>query len=233
MIFEKYQNKILKDNFMRTNQEYKNAALAVLRGRWVPAVIASVIYVGIIWCYLVPNVLSNFAVYGLLSIDLAVCKVLSIVPVFFMMLLVAPAGIGYANACLRLFREENANVAGNMVSYTFNGYWRNIWGVFLMRLFVSLWSLLLIIPGLIKYYSYALTPYLLKDFPELSANQCINLSIKMMKGHKLDLFCLYLSFVGWIMLAVFTGGIGLLWLVPYMSVAEAAFYQDVKAAYIK
>lgn len=218
---------------MRTNQEYKNSALAVLNGRWVPAVLSSVIYVGIIWGYAVPAVLSNFAVYGLISIDSGVCQVLSLASVLVMFLLVAPVGIGYMNACLRLYREENAGIAGNMFSYAFNGYWRNVWGMVLTRLFVLLWALLLIVPGLIKYYSYALTPYLLKDFPELSANQCINLSIKMMKGHKLDLFYLHLSFIGWIVPACLTGGIGCIWLVPYVSVAEAAFYQDVKAVYAK
>lgn len=218
---------------MRSNHEYKNAALAVLKGRWVPVVIASVIYAGIIWCCAVPGVLSNFAVFGLLPIDFTVCRVLSPVSGLAVFLLVAPVSIGFTNACLRLYREENANVAGNMFSYTFKGYWRNVWGGILTRLFVSLWALLLIVPGLIKYYSYAMTPYLLKDFPELSANQCINLSIKMMKGHKSDLFYLHLSFVGWIVLSALTGGIGLFWLLPYIGVAEAAFYQDVMASYIK
>ena len=105
--------------------------------------------------------------------------------------------------------------------------------MFLMNVFISLWSLLLIIPGFIKLYAYALTPYILIDNPEISANQAINLSQKMMKGHKFDLFFLHFSFIGWFFLSIFTFGIGLLWLLPYMMTAQAAFYQDVKKEYNK
>jgi uncharacterized membrane protein len=80
--------------------------------------------------------------------------------------------------------------------------------------------------------AYSLTPYILKDYPELSANQAINLSMKMMKGHKFDLFWLFLSFIGWSILCIFTLGIGYLWLMPYMMTTMAAFYQEVKAEYI-
>ena len=104
--------------------------------------------------------------------------------------------------------------------------------MFLMGLFVNLWSLLLIVPGFIKMYAYALTPYILIDHPELSANQAINLSKKMMKGHKFDLFFLHLSFIGWGIISIFTLCIGLIWLVPYMTTAQAAFYQEVKNEYI-
>ena len=101
----------------------------------------------------------------------------------------------------------------------------------LMGIFVFLWTLLLIIPGIIKGFAYSLVPYILVDKPELSANEAINLSIKMMKGHKFDFFWLCLSFIGWILLAILTFGIGLFWLMPYMYTAYAAFYQDVKAEY--
>ena len=76
-----------------------------------------------------------------------------------------------------------------------------------------------------------MSPFILKDKPELSANQAINLSQKMMEGHKFDFFCLMLSFIGWGILAVFTLGIGYLWLAPYMSATMVAFFEDVKAEY--
>ena len=102
----------------------------------------------------------------------------------------------------------------------------------LMGIFVFLWTLLLVIPGIIKAFAYALVPYILADKPELSANEAINLSMKMMKGHKFDLFYLQLSFIGWAFVSVFTLGIGLLWLMPYMMTAQAAFYQDVRKEYL-
>ena len=76
-----------------------------------------------------------------------------------------------------------------------------------------------------------MTPFILVDNPELSANEAINLSKKMMKGHKFDLFWLELSFIGWILLGLLTLGIGYFWLMPYMYTSIAGFYQDVKADY--
>ena len=87
------------------------------------------------------------------------------------------------------------------------------------------------VPGIVKAYAYAMTPYILVDRPDLSANQAINLSCKMMSGHKFDLFYLQLSFIGWAILCLFTLGIGFLWRLPYYATAQAAFYQDVKSEY--
>lgn len=97
----------------------------------------------------------------------------------------------------------------------------------LQGLYVLGWSLLFIIPGIIAEYSYAMAPYIMLDHPELSANQCITISKKMMVGHKWDLFCLRISFIGWAILSAFTVGIGNLFLRPYMEAANAAFYRDI------
>ncbi|MBA2878620.1 putative membrane protein [Anoxybacillus kamchatkensis] len=96
----------------------------------------------------------------------------------------------------------------------------------LFGLFVFLWSLLLIIPGIIKSLSYSQTFFLLKDHPEYSALQAISESKKRMKGYKGKLFLLYLSFVGWGLLSILTFGIGFLWLVPYIYTSLAAFYDQ-------
>jgi uncharacterized membrane protein len=96
-----------------------------------------------------------------------------------------------------------------------------------MGLYVVLWSLLLVIPGIIKSYSYALVPYLLKDNKKLEYNDVITKSRKLMDGHKFDLFVLDLSFLGWAILACLTFGIGFLWFVPYLQTTRAAFYEDL------
>jgi uncharacterized membrane protein len=101
----------------------------------------------------------------------------------------------------------------------------------LMGVYTLAWTLLLIIPGIIKSFSYALTPFILTDKPELSANEAIELSMKMMDGHKLDLFILYLSFIGWYLLSFLTLCIGMLWVMPYQYTTMVAFYEDVKAEY--
>lgn len=96
-----------------------------------------------------------------------------------------------------------------------------------MGLFILLWALLLIIPGIIASYRYALAPYLMAQYPEKGIRECMNESKALMKGHKSRLFWLHMSFLGWALLsALLTLGIGNLWLNPYMAAAEAAFYLE-------
>lgn len=101
----------------------------------------------------------------------------------------------------------------------------------LSSVYTLLWALLLIVPGIIKGLSYALTPYILRDHPELKYNAAIEKSMAMMEGHKADLFWLYLSFIGWILLCVLTLFIGLFWLHPYVNSTLANFYEEVKQEY--
>jgi len=100
---------------------------------------------------------------------------------------------------------------------------------FLRNLYVTLWSLLLVIPGIIASYSYAMTPYILAENPGLRANEAISRSKEMMDGYKGELFLLHLTFIGWDLLAVLTLNIGHLWLNPYKHAAEAAFYRQLQA----
>lgn len=87
----------------------------------------------------------------------------------------------------------------------------------------------MIVPGIIKTYSYAMTAYLLKDRQELKFNAAIEESMRMMSGNKMRLFILDLTFIGWYLLGIITFGIGLLWVIPYHSSARIAFYQDLIA----
>ena len=98
----------------------------------------------------------------------------------------------------------------------------------LVDLFTALWSLLFIIPGIVKSCSYAMTFYILNDRPELSAMDAITESRRMMNGHKADLFILHLSFIGWIFLSILTCGLLLFYVKPYMAAANAAFYESIK-----
>lgn len=97
----------------------------------------------------------------------------------------------------------------------------------LVSIFITLWTLLLVIPGIIKSYAYSMTFYILADNPDLDAMEAIRKSGKMMKGHKWELFCLQFSFIGWMILSAFTAGIGGLFLNPYMEAATAAFYRNL------
>ena len=220
---------------MKTNQEYKNAALAALKGNWAPFVVAMIIMMAFMYVVMGPYLFVYQVSLGMHQIVISPAFALAAVGVYIlgMPLLVMPLTLGFDYTSNRLLVEGDNRAVGNLFRDSFGNWGRKVWGMFLMNFFVSLWSLLLIIPGFIKYYAYALTPYILIDNPGLSANQAINLSQKMMKGHKFDMFILHLSFIGWIFLSIFTFGIGLLWLLPYMMTAQAAFYQDVKKEYNK
>lgn len=141
-------------------------------------------------------------------------------------LIAPPLGYGFVVLFLKGFRGEELEV-GKLFD-GFKEYGRILGTMILMNIYTFLWSLLLIIPGIIKAYSYAMTPYVLNDEPELSFNAAIEKSMALMEGKKMKLFLLDLSFIGWILLALITLGIGFLWLYPYMQTARAAFYEDLK-----
>lgn len=140
-------------------------------------------------------------------------------------LLVAPLGYGVMVGFLRQFRGEE-----QQIGMLFDGYNKRIWVTMILQLiYTVLWSFLLIIPGIVKYYSYAMTPFILRDYPEASGDKAIEMSMALMQGKKLKLFLLDLSFIGWYILGIIALGIGVFWVMPYHYSAHAAFYEDVKA----
>lgn len=102
-----------------------------------------------------------------------------------------------------------------------------VWLRLRMVIFTFLWTLLLIIPGIIKAYSYSMAGFIMTENPEMSAKEAMEVSMKMMDGNKWRLFCLEISFIGWMILSIFTLGVGLLWVVPYENAATAAFYDEI------
>lgn len=231
---------------MKTNTQYKNEALAALKGNWAPAVLATVVFLAIATLCIgpaeIPMLTGSFdseAVAAMAAAgDLAGVmdaystlsswsSLSSLLRIFVYNVL----SVGFAVAFLLLLRNGDDRLTSNMFEVSFRQYWHKVWGMFLMYLFIALWTLLFILPGIVKAFSYALTPYILEENPDLSANEAIDHSRAMMKGHKFDLFYLYLSFIGWFLLSFLTLGIGFIWLIPYMNTAQAAFYEDVKADY--
>ena len=220
---------------MKTNREIKNAALAALKGNWALAVVAAICLSAVSTLVAAPSYLVNLSVSGIHpfnTINPLVLLAFCYVSFGLNVLLLYPISIGYAVAHRELYVNGDSSLVRNTFKNAFTGYFRNVLAMLLMYVFVVLWSLLLIVPGIVKSLSYAMTPYIIKDNPELSPNQAINLSMKMMKGYKLKLFWLTLSFIGWIFLCVLTLGIGLLWVMPYMQTTMAAFYEEVKNDYL-
>ena len=98
----------------------------------------------------------------------------------------------------------------------------------LMVLFITLWSMLFVIPGIVASYRYALAPYIMAEDPDCGALEAINRSKALMDGYKGELFMLHLNFIGWNILNVFTLGILGFWLQPYMGVSEAVFCRAIQ-----
>lgn len=135
--------------------------------------------------------------------------------------------LGYADFLLKQHdgRETNFRDLFSKFDFFGTGFAQN----FLRKLYILLWSLLFIIPGIIKSYAYAMTPFLLAENPNLTASQAIRLSEELMDGHKTDLFVLELTFLGWDILAVLTLNLGNIALNPYKNAAYAAFYRQIQA----
>ena len=110
----------------------------------------------------------------------------------------------------------------------FNKMGKAIWLQIITNFFTALWTMLLIIPGIIKSYSYSMAFYILADNPELTAREALSKSKEIMNGHKFDLFVLHLSFIGWSLLTVITFGLVGIYVVPYMGATVANFYNSIK-----
>lgn len=187
----------------------RNQAYEALRGKWTPAVVTSLVF-----CILLGVAVSLSRVNALLYL-IAYLGGASIV------------AIGMLYACWDLFTKGTLPEAGALFA-PFKQYARTVGAVLLVFVYTLLWTLLLVIPGIIKAYSYSMTFYILRENPEMTAGDAITASQKMMDGHKMDLFLLSLSFIGWAILASITFGIGYLWLIPYIYTAYAAFYETLK-----
>ena len=135
-------------------------------------------------------------------------------------------GVGYSKFNLELVDRQKEPEIGALFGYFKN--WKTVSVANLLQgLYVFLWSLLFIIPGIIAGYSYAMTNFILAENPELTASEAIEQSKQMMSGNRWRLFCLQFSFIGWDLLCALTLGIGNLWLTPYKQAATAAFYREV------
>lgn len=203
---------------MRSNKELRTAARQELKGYWTMPVLATLVYIVIAVVLQTP---SYFAKIPSLVIPM------SIFTWAIYILVALPLEYGFTLAFLHFLREDKEDTVEAMFC-GFKTYGRAI-GVYLLEtVLLFLWFLLLFVPGIIKSLAYSLTFFISKDHPELSAYECIQRSNDMMKGHKMQLFLLYLGFFGLAILSVFTLFIGMLWLIPFFQVCLAEFYENLK-----
>ena len=194
---------------IKTNSELKRSTREQLKGNWGTAILLCLIFS--IICGSPGLIFTNGNQY--------IGQILGI-------LIAGPLSLGINTCFLKLVRHEPF-----MFENLFDGF-KNFSSSFIAQLlivlFVFLWSLLLLIPGIIASYSYSMVFYILSDNPEIGAMGALNKSKEMMVGFKWKLFCLHLSFIGWALLGILTIGIGYLWLTPYIYGATANFYENIK-----
>lgn len=172
------------------SSEFRAAARQALRDNWGIAAVATFLYL---------------AIFSALSSTVVGCLIA---------LLILPLEWGYEVMFLKKSRGESKLELGGMFR-GFSDYGRILGTMILRYLYVFLWSLLFVVPGIIKSYSYSMTNYILNDEPELAYNTAIEKSMAMMDGHKFDLFVLQLTFIGWwLLFCILTFGIGFLWINP-------------------
>lgn len=186
-----------------TNSDLKRMAKEKLKGNWGIALAA----------ILVASIITSAAsaVFGIVEL-----------------VVIGPLAVGLACIFLGIVRGRKAQFEDLFAG--FNNFFNTFITGLLVTLFTFLWSLLFVIPGIIKSYSYAMTYYIQYDHPEMSETDAITASRQMMNGHKWDLFMLDLSFFGWYLLVVLTFGLLSLYVIPYHLAARAAFYENLVAA---
>lgn len=185
---------------MATNAQLKAKALNSLKDKWGIAI-------------------------GGLVIFILVSGVAGIIP-FASMIVSGPLTLGFAYFMLKISKGQEPQIDN-----LFDGFKRfedSIVLYLLQLIFVVLWMLLFIIPGMIAAISYSQAYFIMAEDPNIKPMEAIDKSKEMMNGYKWKYFGLGFHFIGWAILCVFTLGIGLLWLIPYMAATYTEFYHDVK-----
>lgn len=140
-----------------------------------------------------------------------------------------PIYFGVAAFFLKLARREPAEFTDLFSGFSL--FKTNFIMNLLIIIFTVLWTLLLIVPGIIAAIKYSMAYYIVNDNPEIGAMEAINRSKEMMYGHKMRFFEMWLSFLGWFILGIVTFGLGMIYAIPYYRAAKANFYLDLKESY--
>lgn len=198
---------------MESISSYKDRAIASLKDKWMDAAIVALVY------FVISEGI-DFAVSSFLATETGV--------VFHLIWLLACAPLTWAFGVMFLdFIRGNELKVGKL----FDGYKDCIRigiAFFLYFLVVLVGVIFFIVPGIIFAMMFAQVPYILRDDENIGVIDALKKSANMMKGHKMQLFLLYLSFIGWAILAILTLGIGYLFLFPYMYTTVAHYYEDLK-----
>jgi uncharacterized membrane protein len=188
-----------------TNAEITAQARAKLKGNWKMPMLASVVY------FLILILLNIIPMIGWLG----------------GIIISGPLMLGYCMLYIGFVRGEEIRLSGLFEG--FQQFVNALLAYILQTVFIILWTLLLIIPGIIAAFRYAMTFFILADNPGMEGLTAITRSKELMIGNKWKLFCLGCRFIGWSLLCILTLGIGFLWFIPYLQTSVTIFYEDLKS----
>jgi uncharacterized membrane protein len=166
---------------------------------------------------------------GTFLIYLVITGILSVVPVLGLLaglLVSGPLLVGLHILALSTIRDREIALAQLFDGFTF--FTLSMFTYLLMLLFICLWTLLLIIPGLLAMLSYSMTFFILADDHAIDPREAIRKSKELMAGHRWKLSCLAGRFTGWFLLGILTLGVGFIWIGPYFMTTMALFYDDIR-----
>ena len=202
---------------MKTPYEYRAQAREALQNRWGDVAIVTAIIIVIALVISSPSFFSEWA---------------SSLTTFFAVLIM-PLQYAFYIALLERTRGNNEEPLKYTFTYARQHAYANMRFLLAGLLIMILSSLLAVVTlgigAIILSYAYSMVPYLLHDYPELTPREAMKISREMMRGQKWNLFVLDLTFIGWILLALLTVGLGMILVQPYMLTARAAFYNDLKS----
>ena len=189
---------------MRTNSEIRRDAQTHMQGNWTNLVVISLVFclIAALTAYSFPLVLFVYC----------------------------PLALGFVITMMHFVRgTKSVSVEDLFSAFNAKFYWKSMGLGILVYVYTFLWSLLLLVPGVIKGCSYFLAPYILADNPDITAEEAICRSMRLMEGHKMQLFLMSLGYFFIVLLSSVLLFIPMIWIAPYYTVAYVKFYEEVKA----
>lgn len=203
---------------MKTNVQIRQLTRETIRGKWLAGAVITLLF-GVLY-----GLISAFSV---LNTDDEV--IFSLLTILVAIVFGYPLTLGYAMVWLNVARNNTHPEIKDLFGAFSSRYHRSAMGTLLLQnIYTFLWTLLLVVPGIIKSMEYAMTPFVIADEPELGCNEAIEKSMQLMRGHRWQLFKMYLGMIGWMILGVFTCYIAWFWIAPYYQIAFAQFYRELK-----
>lgn len=224
---------------MFERKKYKNFAKTQLSGRWGVPILVTLFVTIIIRIFGIPDMMQLYKsgyFSALIRLDwpgvaaASQSANTSLLATLIQTIVDAILSVASINVYIKMSRSPEPVSFSDFIE-GFNNWARAILSVLWQLLWVTLWTLLFIIPGIIKAIAYSQMFYIIVEYKNVSITKAMRISMEITKGHKWDLFVMYLSFFGWDLLSIMTVGILQLWLLPYKNMTYInAYHSLVKEA---